>query len=100
MDGLVFIATLVVAAAVIGWYVANEVKHGDGGTGLLALRSDTAQADIAPAPEAGARYRQRPRLAPARRAPIAKASGRAYRPLAPMNSNSDDFSETASEDDF
>ncbi|HNR77074.1 MAG TPA: hypothetical protein PKM48_08075 [Parvularculaceae bacterium] len=77
MDGLVFIAALGVAVALIGWYAANEAGESDGGLGLFALKDDAPPAG---ALEAGPRYRARARLAPANRGAASRPGAqRAYR---------------------
>lgn len=101
MDTLVFIATLGVAAAVVCWYVANEVARYDGGKGLFALHDERAQAERATVPEAGARYRRKPRLAPARRASATPAPcGKAYRPAAPRALVRSENSQIMVDDDY
>jgi len=101
MDSLIFIASLGVAAAVICWYVANEVSRGDGGRGLFALHDGTAKSEDAASPVTQGRYRQKARLAPARRASATPLPfGKAYRPAAPTAPVRREYSEIAFDDDY
>lgn len=61
MEALEFIAIIVVAFVIVGWYVFNEAKGADGERGLLALTPDDDAQEKAR--KGGPRYRIKPRLA-------------------------------------
>jgi len=78
MSGFIFIAALGVSIAVIGWYVANEAKGGDGAFGLFALKDDTTAKTADPS---APKYRKKKRATPARRGGSSpEKSEKAYRP--------------------
>ena len=45
MEGLEFIAVIIVLAAILAWYLQNITTGGDGSRGLLAMRTDPKEVE-------------------------------------------------------
>lgn len=79
MESIAYIVALCVGVALMAWYVANEARGTDGGSGFLAV-GDACERGADDKPFEPARYRIRQRLTPDRRAGLRPATAqKAYR---------------------